>query len=420
MRSRRYVMMAVVMAAVIYSQAGAPASAQMSALQAVGTNIVNASGTTVQLAGTNLGGWFVMENYMTPIDAGGTYATDQYTMMMELSNRFGATAERSLVATYEQNWITSADLDNLHSAGLNAVRIPIWWGMFFSLSAPAQSNFRSDGFTLLDAIINDCASRGIYVILDLHGAVGSQSGSEDTGQQNAGGSSTGTYFTNSTQQALTTWLWGQIATHYAAANFGNAATIAGFDLLNEPTGGSQAQVLTQYGALYTAVRNADANRMIFLETIDAASWSMADFPSPASQGWKNVVYSTHTYACSSNPTTCTASAVTTAINNSISHYNSIKTSYNVSGYIGEYTAYNTGYSEWQSVQSALGTAGLSRTAWAYKANTSPTYCFWGWYCPTGTRPTTPNIGSDSSATITSDWSGWTTAPDFTQNPNIHM
>jgi len=396
------------------------AHSQMSALHASGTNIVNASGTTVQLKGTNLGGWFIMEPFMTPIDSGGTYNTDQYSMMMELSNRFGVTTERSLVQTYEQNFITTSDLDNIQNAGLNVVRIPIWWGMFFSLSSPSQSTFRSDGFTVLDSIINACASRGIYVILDLHGAVGSQSGDPDTGQANAGGSSTGVYFSNTSNQALTTWLWGQIATHYAASNFGNAATIAGFDLLNEPTGGTQAQVIAQYNALYTAVRNADPNRMIFLETIDSASWSMADFPSPSSQGWSNVVYSTHTYACPSTPTTCTVSQVHTAVTNTVNHYNSIKTSYNVPGYIGEYTAYTTGYSEWQAMQTAFANAGLSRTAWSYKANTTPSYCFWGWYCPTSTRPTTPNIGSDSSTVISSDWSGWTTSPDFTQNPNVHM
>jgi len=373
--------------------------AQMSALHASGTNIVNASGTTVQLKGVNLGGLFIMENFMTPIDSGGTYSTDQYTMMMELSNRFGSTTERSLVQTYEQSFITTGDLDNIEAAGLNVVRIPIWWGSFFSLSSPAQSNFRSDGFTVLDSIINACASRGIYVILSMHGAVGSQSGDEDTGQANAGGSSTGMYFSSSTDQSLTSYLWGQITTHYTAANFANASTIAGFDLLNEPTGGTQSQVISQYNTLYSAVRNVDSSRMLFLETIDSASWSMADFPSPSSEGWSNVVYSTHSYACPSTPSTCTTTEVNTAITNTIDHYNSIKTSYNVPGYVGEYTAYNTGYSEWQSIQTSLANAGLNRSAWAYKANTTPTYCFWGWYCPTSTRPTVPNIGTDSSATI---------------------
>jgi endoglucanase len=223
----------------------------LSALHASGTNIVNASGTTVQLKGVNLGGWFIMEPYMTPIDSGGTYNTDMYGMMQELDSRFGIPTEQSLLTTYQQNWITTTDLGNISTAGLNAVRIPIWWGMFFPLSSQTESNLRSDSFTTLDAIINACASRGIYVILDMHGALGSQSGSEDTGHANDGGSN-GTYFSSSYDQSMTLWLWEQIASHYAAANFANSAAIAGFDLLNEPTGGTTSQVIAQYNSLYSA------------------------------------------------------------------------------------------------------------------------------------------------------------------------
>jgi len=416
MRNRLLVFLTLIGAALLST----PCRAQLSALHASGTKIVNASGTTVQLAGTNLGGWFIMEPYMMPIDTGGTYNTDEYTMMIELSNRFGPTVERNLVLTYEQNFITTADITNIQAAGLNLVRIPIWWGSFFSLSAPSQSTYRTNEFAVLDNIINACAAHGIYVVLDLHGAVGSQSGNPDTGQANAGGSSTGLYFSNTGYQSLTAWLWGQIATHYSSANFANSSAIAGFDLLNEATGGTQAQLLTQYGSIYTAVRNADPNRMIILETIDSANWSFSAFPSPASQGWTNVVYSTHTYACPSTPSTCTSAQVNSSVTATINDYNSIKTSYSVPAYVGEYTAYTTGPTEWQSVQTSFANAGLAYSAWNYKADTTPSFCFWGWYCPTGTRPPAPNIGTDSSATISSDWSAWTTTPDFIQNSNIHM
>lgn len=101
------------------------AGAKLSSLNAVHTNIVSDSGNAGHLIGTNLGGWFIMENYMTPIDSGRYYATDQYTMMMELSNRFCVTTERSLIKTYQTHFITTADLDNVHNSGINAVRIPI-------------------------------------------------------------------------------------------------------------------------------------------------------------------------------------------------------------------------------------------------------------------------------------------------------
>ena len=397
----------------------APLHAQMSALHASGTNIVNASGTTVQLKGVNLGGWFIMEPFMTPIDSGGTYNTDMYGMMQELDSRFGVATEQSLLTTYQQSWITTADLDNIQNAGLNVVRIPIWWGMFFPLSSQSHSAFRSDSFTTLDSIINACASRGIYVILDMHGALGSQSGNEDTGHANDGGSN-GTYFSSSSDQSNTVWLWEQIASHYAPANFTNSATIAGFDLLNEPIGGTTSQVVTQYNSLYTGVRSVDSTRMIFLETISSSSWDWSNLPAPSVNSWTNVVYSTHMYACS-DPTSCTATDVSNQTTTTVNGYNAIITAgYNVPGYVGEYTAYNTGYSEWQSAQTALANASLSRTAWNYKAQTTSTYDFWGWYSPGTTRPTTPNIGTDSSSTISSDWSGWTTSPDFVVNTNIHM
>jgi len=40
-------------------------SAQMSMLHAQGRSIVNAQGQVVPLQGVNLGGWFVMEKWMT-------------------------------------------------------------------------------------------------------------------------------------------------------------------------------------------------------------------------------------------------------------------------------------------------------------------------------------------------------------------
>jgi len=392
----------------------------LSLLHASGTNIVDASGTTVQLKGVNLGGWFIMENYMTPIDSSGTY-TDMYSMMTELNSRFGVTTQQSLLTTYQQSWVTAADLDNIQAAGLNVVRIPIWWGMFFPLSSQTSSTFRSDSFTVLDSIINACASRGIYVILDMHGTLGAQSGSEDTGHTHDGGSSTGIYFSNTTDQAMTLWLWEQIASHYSASNFANYATIAAFDLLNEPTGGTTAQVVAQYNSLYSGIRSVDSTRMLIMETISSSSWSWNTLPAPSANSWTNVVYSTHMYACSSTPASCTASQVATQTTSTVSGYNSIISSgYDVPGYVGEYTAYNTGTTQWASTQTAFANAGLSHTAWAYKANTRSAYDFWGWYCPGSSRPTTPNIASDSSTTIANDWSDWTTAAYFTVNSNINM
>src|ERR1700678_4182274 len=154
--------------------------AQLSMLHASGRNIVNANGQTVLLQGVNLGGWFIMEKWMCPLDSGSL--PDTYSVIQELDNRFGVTEEQALIRGYQQNWITTTDLANIKAAGFNTVRVPVWWGMFYSLNNISNSGWRSDAFTELDWLVNAAASEGLYVIIDMHGVVGGQSTSGDTGQ----------------------------------------------------------------------------------------------------------------------------------------------------------------------------------------------------------------------------------------------
>jgi len=124
----------------------------------------------------------VMEPWMTPADSGGL--PDTYSIIQELDNRFGVAEEQSLIKTYQQGWITSTDLANIKNAGFNAVRVPVWWGNFYPIANVSNSSWRSDAFTELDWLVGQASSLGLYVIIDMHGVVGSQSTSDDTGQQN--------------------------------------------------------------------------------------------------------------------------------------------------------------------------------------------------------------------------------------------
>ena len=152
-------------------------------LHTSGTSIVNASGTTVQLKGLNLGGWFIMEKWMCPVDSGSM--PDTYSIITKLDSRlFGVATEQSLIRTYQTNWITTADLNNITNGGFNCVRVPVWWGNFYSITNTTSSGWRSDAFAVLDWLVTNCASRGIYVVIDMHGVVGGQSTSDTTGQQN--------------------------------------------------------------------------------------------------------------------------------------------------------------------------------------------------------------------------------------------
>lgn len=370
-------------------------------LHANGTNIVNAVGTVVELRGLNLGGWFIMEPWMCPADSGGL--PDTYSIISELDGRFGVATEQSLIRTYQTNWITTSDLDNITNAGFNCVRMPVWWGNFYSITNTTSSGWRSDAFSELDWLVTNCASRGIYVVIDMHGVIGGQSTSDDTGEQNQD-----TYWTNSTEQSETAYMWTQIASHYS----GNSA-VAGYDLINEPDGApSTAAVLAAYNSLYSTVRAADPNHIIIIEgTFGSWDWSM--LPAPSVYGWSNIVYSMHEYQFSG-----TTNQVEAGSDNQVTDFAN-HLSWNVPDYVGEWNDMGNGAACYDYSISDYNHAGISWTMWAYKATAGLLPNGWGWYDPTYWT-TTPNVSKDSAATIANDWQQWRTANSFGINASVGL
>ncbi len=374
------------------------AHAALSALKTNGRNIVNSSGATVQLKGVNLGGLFIMEKWMCPLDSGSL--PDTFSVMQELDNRFGVAEEQTLIKGYQQDWITTQDFVNIKNAGFNAVRVPVWWGQFYSLTNVSNSGWRSDAFTALDSIVNAAAAQGLYVIIDMHGVVGGQSTSDDTGYANQNA-----YWGSGNDQGNTAWMWWQIASHYN----GNT-TVAGYDLINEPTGApSTAAVISAYSSLYSSVRSADANHIIFMEGA-FGNWDWSMLPSPSSESWTNVVYEMHEYQYNQ-----TQAVVEQGSTNQVNDFNN-HSSYNVPGYIGEWNDFQYN-AAWPFSVTAYNNGGLSWTFWAYKATSGLNPNGWGLYNPVNWQ-TTPNISSDSSATIAADWAEWKTASSFALNTNL--
>lgn len=366
-------------------------------LQASGTNIVDDGGNVVQLQGANLGGLFVMEKWMSPLDSGGL--PDTYSVIQKLDQRFGVATEQSLIKTYQDTWITTTDLDNVAALGLNCVRVPVWWGQFFTLASQGDSSgWRSDAFDKLDWIVNNCASRGLYVIIDMHGVVGGQSTSDSCGQANSN-----QYWSNGSYQGRTAWMWWQIANHYR----GNA-TVAGYDLINEPTGAPSAStVWARYNDLYNSIRSADPDHMIIMEGA-FGSWNWSMLPDPAQYGWTNVCYSMHEYQYGGS-----ASQVEAGADNQVNDFQN-HSSYNVPGYIGEFNEFGYGASVWQYGINAFNAGGLNWTMWSLKANHGLVPDSWGLYDPT-TWATKPNISTDSADTIANDWAQWQTANTYGYN-----
>lgn len=224
-----------------------PSDTALPMLSAVGEDIVDADGNAVVLRGTNFGGWLVQEGWMCPTKQTDTLSTD-----MTLYSRFGKEKAEALIAAYQESWITEEDFRTVKELGLNVVRVPFtYMNVYHHLSDegellhPDEFTLREDPFERLDFALEMCKKYGLYLILDMHGAVGSQNGSDHSGDT----SRTNLYADTALGEAYrekTAELWALVAEHFAGES-----NVAGYDLLNEPTRASGA---TQWTTMTSSIK----------------------------------------------------------------------------------------------------------------------------------------------------------------------
>ncbi|MEI8028510.1 MAG: cellulase family glycosylhydrolase [Comamonadaceae bacterium] len=263
------------LALVGFSAAGA---AELPMLHTQGTHWVKADGAQVNLKGANLGNWLMLEFWM--MGQRNEALDDQCTLEATLDKRFGYAQRERLMKLFRDNWISTRDWDLLPRFGLNLVRLPFIWSLVEDEKNPRH--LRADAWHYLDDAINQAEARGMYVILDLHGAVGSQGLEHHSGCANKN-----LYWSTPEYQDRTTWLWEQVASRYK-----NRAAVAGYSLLNEPWGATETQMAALMKKLYASVRAVDPNHVIILpghnRGIDA-------YGKPGEQGMHNVAFEMHFY-----------------------------------------------------------------------------------------------------------------------------
>jgi len=78
------------------------------------------------IRGVNLGGWLVLEKWITPALFAGTSAEDEAQLWTELSDR----GQRELLSAHRDAYITERDFADLASRRIDAVRIPVPYFVF--------------------------------------------------------------------------------------------------------------------------------------------------------------------------------------------------------------------------------------------------------------------------------------------------
>ena len=163
------------------------------------------------LRGVNLGGWLVLEKWMTPSLFAGTDAIDEYTFMATPD-----AVER--LRAHHETWITEADFAWLAGHGVDLVRLPV--GHWVLADDPPYLGAPE----LLDAAMDWAAAYGLEVLLDLHAVSGSQNGQDHSGRVGPRAWYRERHHREHTHDALAA-----LATRY-----GTHPALWGLELVNEP------------------------------------------------------------------------------------------------------------------------------------------------------------------------------------------
>jgi len=248
-------------------------------LQLNNGKITDTNNQIVNLRGCNIGNWLMLEMWMLSYANKGI--ADQYEFIKILEDRFGKYKAEELMNIYRANWIKENDFNIIKSFGMNTIRLPFDYKLLMNLDKkPFQ--LKEDAWYWLDLVIKLAKDKNLYLILDMHGAPGRQSGMDHSGR-----SGYNKLWSSKDYQDQTIWLWNQISNRYK-----NEPTIVAYDLLNEPWGGNEKDLKKIVLKCYKAIRKNDDQHIV----IFPGHTSGIDFyKNIKSVNLNNIIYTMHFY-----------------------------------------------------------------------------------------------------------------------------
>ena len=135
-----------------------------------------------EIRGVNLGAMFIIEPWM----AGQEWTSmgcDGQCSEFDCVSHLGQDKANAAWDTHWKTWITTADLDEMKSYGLNTIRIPVGYWIREDIVYSDSEHFPQGGLKYLDALVGAASDRGMYIIIDHHGVPGAQQAKQPfTGQ----------------------------------------------------------------------------------------------------------------------------------------------------------------------------------------------------------------------------------------------
>jgi endoglucanase len=234
-------------------------------VRAEGSKLVNDEGREIILRGVGFGNWLLPEGYMWKFPKEGDRPR-RIEQMIE--NLIGSGKAVRFWELYYDRYIAEADIERIAAEGFNSVRVPI--NSRFLLEEGESLRVKEHHLAYIDRMIGWCRDHRLYVILDLHGAPGGQTGTNIDDSVNDHPD----LFTDENNKLLTVGLWRMLAERYK-----DEWIVAGYDLLNEPLpdwfSNYNNQIIPLYKEIVKAIREVDTRHLIILEGVHwATDWSI--------------------------------------------------------------------------------------------------------------------------------------------------
>lgn len=349
-------------------------------VKADGEKLLDGEGKQILLRGTNAGGMFVHERWMSLTDS-----PDNLYTINALTDRFDREDAYDLLDLYADNFWTDEDFKNVKDLGINCLRLPISYMDVFDCDFELLRSddpdpkeledmaltYRKSHIAKIDSWIDNAERNGLYVILDLHGAFGSQNGNDHSIDSRNHDWLWRQDELGAAFRDLTLQCWEVLAEHYAS--FQN---IAGYDILNEPAGdSSDPECVTSvtgriqwdyFDELYKVIRHYDKDHLIIMESC----WGADNLPMPTLYGWENIMYEFHHYE---NSGTWDDEFQVASFNARVRDITSA--SFGIPLYMGEFCPHCS-YQGWARVLEAFNANHISWTTWTYKVRG---FSDWGLY-----------------------------------------
>jgi glucan 1,3-beta-glucosidase len=217
------------------------------------------------ISGVNLGGWFIPEYWMMPDFYQGTYL--QWNASLAAITALNPTMAEERMLNNLATWIVEDDFAQISALGFNSIRLPVgYWNVVqdpYNMYVPSNVNV---SLQYIDWCFDMALKYRLSVLIDLHGAPGSQNGNDHSGVSGP----VDWLKRRNSQLSLQ-------AIDAIAVRYGSRRNLLGIELLNEPAAilesRNHTELIRYYEQAYAIVRAYSSTAWVVFNVLDEEFYS---------------------------------------------------------------------------------------------------------------------------------------------------